>query len=510
MELEFEVHPKLLDVLARKGADEDSILAITLNPSYENLLDPGEMPNMGNLVKALLRSAGRREKILVWGHEDADGITSVSVMLRTLEKIGASAGYYIPSKHSEGHGLSLTGIADAKEKGYGLVVTVDTGSGDLDIVEEAQKMGVEVLITDHHELVRSTEGIVVVNPKLGGAFRYLAGVGVAFKVAWATLSLKFNYTLADIERELPELLAFVAIGTVADKVPLFSENKALVDRGREVLARYSFPFVKAYERVKGQRPSLEALIALISAGKSEGYYHPGVELLTTRDEARAEEIVSQLVKVSEEWYSKAEALFREILPRIKRVKGYILVDLGETEPGFLSYISSKLKSRFDVPVIALGRREDGKVIAEIRAPYGYNILDLLEHLSPLLLDYGGHPLAGGFTMESEYMADLAEEVEYYFTHGKAKFDETRGADLVLEASDSEAQELLDNAERLGKLGVEIRFLIKGDAKEVSELFTRYEVDDPEGLLSLYPPGKKVQVVAVSQPAGFKIEKVWTD
>ena len=509
MELEFEVHPKLLDVLAQKGAD-DASLAVTLNPTYENLISPEEMPNMGNLVKALLRSAGRREKILVWGHEDADGITAVSVMLKTLEKIGAQAGYYIPSKHTEGHGLNLNSIADAKKKGYGLVVTVDTGSGDLDVVEEAQKIGVEVLLTDHHELVRSTEGVVVVNPKLGGAFRYLAGVGVAFKVAWATLGLKFNYTLADLERELPELLAYVAIGTVADKVPLFSENKALVDRGREVLARYSFPFVKAYERVRGQRPSLEALISIISAGKSQGYYHPGVELLTTQDEARAEELVAELVRASEEWYAKAEALYREILPKIKRVKGYILVDLGETEPGFLSYISSKLKTRFDVPVIALGRRDDGKVIAEIRAPYGYNILDLLEHLSTLLLDYGGHPLAGGFTMEPEYLPDLAEEVEYYFSHGKAKFDETRGADLVLEASDPEAQELLDNAERLGKLGVEIRFLVQGDAKEVSELFTRYEVEDPEGLLSLYPPGKRVRVMAVSQPAGYRIEHAWAE
>ncbi|MEO0192631.1 MAG: DHH family phosphoesterase, partial [candidate division WOR-3 bacterium] len=314
-EPQFDIPERLMSVLAEKGADSDVLLDLTLNPSFENLLEPDNLPNMSSLVKSILRSAGRQEKILVWGHEDADGITSVAVMLRTLRHINASAGYYIPSKASEGHGLTSEGIDWARGQGYGLILTVDTGSGDLEMVEYARSMGMDILITDHHELTSSTSGITVVNPKMGGSFKHLAGVGVALKCAWAILSLRNSYTLSDIEREFPELIIYAMIGTLADKVPLFAENKAIADRGRELMSRLSFPFIRAYERIRGVRPTPEAIITAISAGKSSGGKHPGVELLVTTDEATAEDILAELLGEADKWFARAERIYSEFIQK---------------------------------------------------------------------------------------------------------------------------------------------------------------------------------------------------
>ncbi|MEO0140975.1 MAG: DHH family phosphoesterase [candidate division WOR-3 bacterium] len=509
-EPQFDIPERLMSVLAEKGADSDVLLDLTLNPSFENLLEPDNLPNMSSLVKSILRSAGRQEKILVWGHEDADGITSVAVMLRTLRHINASAGYYIPSKASEGHGLTSEGIDWARGQGYGLILTVDTGSGDLEMVEYARSMGMDILITDHHELTSSTSGITVVNPKMGGSFKHLAGVGVALKCAWAILSLRNSYTLSDIEREFPELIIYAMIGTLADKVPLFAENKAIADRGRELMSRLSFPFIRAYERIRGVRPTPEAIITAISAGKSSGGKHPGVELLVTTDEATAEDILAELLGEADKWFARAERIYSEFIQKIKRVRGYILLDAGDTEPGYLSYISSKLKNKYDVPAIVMGRKADGRVVAEIRAPWGYDMMDLLSNISHLLSDYGGHKLAAGFTMEEEYLSSLAEELEYYFTSGKGVFDESRGADMVLEASDSETVDLLDSAEQLGKLGVEIRFLIKGTAGDVSSLLGRYNTYDPEALLSIHGKDVRVKALVVSGPDGYTVENLWSE
>jgi single-stranded-DNA-specific exonuclease len=509
-EVQFEIPGRLMSVLAEKGADNEVLLDMTLNPSFDKLIEPENLPNMSSLVKSLLRSAGRQEKILIWGHEDADGITSVAVMLRTLRHIGASLGYYIPSKANEGHGLTAEGIDWAKNQGYGLILTVDTGSGDLEMVEYARSLGMDILITDHHELTSSTSGITVVNPKMGGSFKHLAGVGVALKTAWAILALRNSYSLADLEREFPELIIYAMIGTLADKVPLFAENKAIVDRGRELMARLSFPFIRAYERIRGARPSPEAIITAISAGKSSGGQHPGVDLLITQDQVVAEEILAELLSEADRWFARAEKIYAEFVQKVKRVRGYILLDAGDTEPGYLSYISSKLKNKYDVPAIVMGRKPDGRIIAEIRAPWGYDMMDLLSNISHLLSDYGGHKLAAGFTMEAEYLPSLAEEVEYYFTSGKGVFDESRGAEIIIEASDNEAPELMDSAEHLGKLGVEIRFLIKGTAGEVSALLARYNTHDPEALLSVHGRDVRVKALVISGPEGYTVENLWVD
>jgi len=505
---DFSIHPQLLPILQEKGVDTDVLMDITLNPVFEKLIDPDSLPNMGNLVKAILRSAGRREKILVWGHEDADGITSVAVMLETLKNMDAPGGYYIPSKISEGHGLTTDGIDLAARNGYGVILTVDNGSGDLDMVEYARSIGMDILVTDHHELTKPTAGITVVNPKMGGAFKHLAGVSVALKVIWAIMRLRNSYTLADIEREFPELVVFAMLGTLADKVPMFAENKAIVDRGRELMSRLSLPFIRAYERIRGQRPTPESIITAISAGKSTGSYHPGVELLMTPDQARAEDLLRELSEEADRWFARAEKVYLEYAQSVRRVRGYILLEAGDTEPGYLSYISSKLKKRYDVPAIVMGRKPDGNYVAEIRAPHGYDMMDMLSNVSNLLLDYGGHKLAAGFTMEAEHLAAFAEEIEYYFTQGKGVFDSTRGAEVVFSTSLPDALELLDSAERLGKLGVEIRFLIDGPAREVSGLFARYNTYDPEGLLSIHGGDIGIKVLASSGTDGYTVENLW--
>ena len=505
IEEKYGVPEELARILVNKGITNRSLADAFFNPVLSELLPVESLPNGEKAVERILSAVGRKRKIVVWGHEDADGVTSVAIMLRSLRLLGANPDYYIPSKRTEGHGLYKEAIDKLSENGVEFILTVDCCSHDKEVIDYAQSKGIEIVVTDHHEISYNIDGILLVNPKLGGdSFRYLAGCGVAFKIAWGMLNLKMGITLNTIKEEYPELIVFASIGTIADKVPPISENAIFINEGNELLKSLHLPFVEVLRKKYDREPTWETLVALVSSGQSQNGKIPTVDLLLTRSMIEAEEIIEPLLKGSEEWLKNAMEYLEIAKKKIGRIRDYVLIDLKDVEPRYLGFIANQLKQAYEVPTIVLGRKEDGVATAEVRAPEGFDSLRLLEFLSPILINYGGHKLASGFSIEEWDIPVLFEEVERYFKRHPL----SRHIYADIKISHIPDSEYFNVLERLGKLGLEIRVLINStQLGNIKRALKDRTVIDQERLLDLYSEDTVVKVLLETSPDGLRVLKV---
>ncbi len=501
----YDIDLRVARILVEKGVRDLELAKATFNPTLENLTPPETLPDFKPAAERILKAIGKQEKILVWGHEDADGVTSVCTLFKVIELLGGVVDYYIPSKAKEGHGLSIPGIDMAKEENVQLIVTVDCGGTCGKEAAYAQSLGIDVVITDHHELPKELPPTPFVNPKLGGgSFPYLAGVGVAFKLAWGLLRFKLGWNIHTIKKELPELFFYTYVGTIADRVPLLCENRIFRLQGEEILSWFRHPLAKAYKNIKGDDPPPEMIITLASAGKTVGRRNLGVELFKAKDEADAEAPLKEILREIEQWTSEAEKLLGEALSKIKIVRNYILLDMGKVEPRFLGFLASRLKDKYNVPTVVLGRKDNGQVAAEVRAPYGFDSLEMLDYLGELFIDYGGHKVASGFTMDEKQLPELVEEMELFFSEkGESLFSLT--ADLTLSEKD---RKILEDLVKVGQVGVEIRALFKHmKLEKVREILSGLPIHDPLGLLDLYGPEETANILLLSCEQGLAVEQV---
>lgn len=510
--LSYNISRDFAKILVEKGVKTLDLAQATFNPTIENLQPPSTLPDLIPSVERILRAVGKAEDIVIFGHEDADGITSTSIMLTTLKFLGASPFHYIPSKKNEAYGLSKSAV-DYILKNYNanLIVTVDTCTSCVEGVQYCKEKGIDVIVSDHHEVKEFLPDAPVINPKIGGdSYPYLAGCGVALKIAWELLSLRAGWDILKIREEMPELFIFAAIGTVADRVPLFSENRIIYEEGKRALEWYRPNFVKAFENLRKlngyniERASIEDLIPIVSAGKSTNGENSGVRLLMSTDVAEAEELIKPIWDSLSTWQNKAQYYLEQAKKALKMIRDYIVIYLPDAEPQYLGFVAGQLKDSFNVPSIVMGKREDGVVVAEVRAPYGFNSLDMLNYLSDLFIDYGGHKPASGFSMYERDIPELLELVESYF---KENPFECIRLNHDVEYNYVEPH-LFEELNRLGSVGVEIRVLFNsvrlGDLRQVVR---KYSVVDPENLLDLYSDDKRVNVLLVSTVSGFKVERL---
>ena len=451
----YSVSPPIAEVLVKKGVTTPELADATFEPDIDNLVHWSTLPDIEKLLQEVERIKKEKKKILVWGHEDADGFTSVGVLLRILHEAGIETHYYIPSKNNEGHGLSDIGLKYARDIGISTIVTVDIGGSDVEGVKKAKDMGFNVIVTDHHELPETTPDCPIINPKIGGgSFPYLAGVGVSMKVAWAITERILNKDLHFLLEYHPQVFVLTMIGTAADRVPPFSENRIILNVGENELKKSDLPFVRALRRVLNNDPTIGQIISVISSGQRDAYLHTGVELLMLDDEEKATEMVTPMLSGVEEYRKKGEELLFKAQQQIWKPRKYLLIDLRDAEPKYLGFVASQLKDQYKVPTIVLGSKGD-YIVSEVRAPYGFDSLELLKSLSHLFVSYGGHKAASGFSMPSSNLSLLVEEVESYFRNHDP--DLKQMVDFVEETPD---EKILSDMARLGALGVEIRMLTK--------------------------------------------------
>ncbi len=503
--IERDVHPLVAKLLVENGINDEVLLEVTFNPSVENLVIPELIPDVESSAKMVAKVIGRKENILVWGHDDMDGISGVAVMVDALKECGGRVFYYIPDKKAVGgHTINEDGLKYALENNVKLIITVDCCSNAVEEIETARSKGIEVIVTDHHEILVKDLEYPLINPKRGGAYPYLSGSAVAFKFAWYLLKLMKHWTLGDIINEKPHYFVWTALGIISDRVPIFSENRAIYLKAEEIFLSYTFPFTKAYENIKGKKPTLYDIINIINSSKTEGNRHEGVELLMTEDINFAEEITLRLITLSDLWLKESEAEFERTLSKVSTSRPYILVDVGKRGTPYLGFLASRLKDKFKLPTIVLGRRTDGKVIGEIRAPKGFDTLHLLSHISWMLIDYGGHKLASGFSMDEAFLPSLFEELDSYFSEIEKIDYFEKSADLVVKIEEVD-ERFFKDLYKMGQLGLNVTVLVKGKVGSISNNLLGVMVIDEYGYLGLYSPDTKVSVLIQSTTDGLKVE-----
>ena len=416
----------LASLLVARGIETAEEATAFLNPSLTGIHDPNTMEGMREAVVLIDDVVARGKKILIWGHEDADGIASITILHETIRDLRGSVSYYVPNRLKEGHGLSEAGIREAKRRGIDLIVTVDCGISNVDPAAAAREMGVGLVITDHHEILGSLpRALAVVDPKRTDCkypFKELSGCGVAFKLAQALVEKRLGLDIKQWLDVKEDLLGLAVLGTISDKVPLVDENRILVKFGLGGLIgskRLGFNTIREkaprfQEKAPTPMEIVRLIIQILSSGRSEKGTNQSCELLLTKDPEKAEELVLALVRSSQRWQEEAKKAYMKASRTINAspsMKMLVVVD-KEAPCYLLGYCASRLKEDYARPVVAIGYRGD-IAIGECRGPKGFDFVDCLKSCGGLFIDYGGHKQAAGFSILPKSIDELQRALESY-------------------------------------------------------------------------------------------------
>ena len=415
------VPPLAALTLCARGLDTPEKASAFLDAGRGQLLDPFLMKDMDRAAARVRRALAAGEHIAVYGDYDVDGITSTCLLTDFLRREGGTVIPYIPDRMEEGYGLNREAVAALRGQGVGLIVTVDCGITAVEEAACAASLGVELVITDHHECKAALPAAAaVVDPRRADCpypFKCLAGVGVALKLVLALGGPARRDELLERYADL------AAIGTVADVMSLTGENRTIVRLGLEALRRTGRPGLRAllHEAGLDERPLTATAIGYtlaprINASGRMGCASLAGELLLTDDPARGEELSRALCDLNRERqaieaeiYTECQAM-AEALPRPQR---HALVLAGEQwHQGVVGIVASRLAEKYSCPAFMICL-QDGKGKGSCRSFAGFNLFAALERCAPLLEGFGGHALAAGFTIREENIPAFAAAMNDY-------------------------------------------------------------------------------------------------
>ncbi|MGQ9654018.1 MAG: single-stranded-DNA-specific exonuclease RecJ [Thermodesulfobacteriota bacterium] len=402
-------------VLVNRGVDQAESAQRFLTPYLRDLHPPEGLADMDRAVERILGAIRGKTPILVYGDYDADGVTSVALLLSFLREVGARVEWMIPHRVRHGYGLHLPLLQRARSDGVGLVVTVDCGISEVEEIRYAAQMGMDVIVTDHHEVPdRLPPAWAVINPKRKEnkyPFSELAGVGVAFLLVWALARRlkEAGWWERGREPSLKGYLDLVALGTVADQAPLLGENRILVKHGMQVLAQGHRPGLRALLKASGSedRPISVGTVLFQIAPRLNA---PGrleeaasaLRLLMASDAGEAEELAGLLDGINRGRQQVEEAILREAYAQAEREthagRSAIVLAKEGWHPGVIGIVASRLVESFNLPVVLVAI-QDGVGKGSARSPEGFHLMDGLRACASLLERCGGHRLAAGLTID---------------------------------------------------------------------------------------------------------------
>lgn len=423
------VPPLVARLLLNRGlVDEAEVLAF-LDPVLGRMSPPFDLPDLPKASARLAQAVKAREPLIIYGDYDADGLTATALLHRFFTELGVPCFAYVPDRLTEGYGLNLPALERLASKAR-LVVTVDCGVSDAREVAWARDRGLEVIITDHHELPpERPPALAVVNPKQAAGlspFQHLAGVGVALLLALGVRAELRQAGWFD-RRPEPNLRAYldlVALGTAADVVPVLGENRILVRQGLKVLEETRRPGLLALKEVAGLdgrpvsfRDLVYRLAPRLNAAGRLGQARGALALLLATDMAQARTQAQHLQQLNRQRQSLEEEVLRQATELIKR-KGLatrpVLVLAQEGwHPGVLGIVAARLAEEHHKPV-ALISLKDGLGRGSARSIEEFHLFEGLKACRPWLLKFGGHAAAAGFTVRSEDLGHLQEALEQAF------------------------------------------------------------------------------------------------
>ena len=405
--------------LVNRGVDSERAAQRFLAPSLEDLHDPAALLDMDLALRRIELALWSGERILVHGDYDVDGITSTFLLCTVLRDLGGRVEHHIPHRTREGYGLSETAVELARRRGCSLIITVDCGITAASAVERASALGIDTVITDHHEPpVALPKAAAIVNPRRPGCeypFKSLAGVGVTFKLAQALLEGR-----GGIERA-GEFLDIVALGTIADVVPLTGENRVLARLGLERLNGSRRPGLRALAEVaqlRGRVTSREVAYVLaprINAAGRMGNAEQGLRLLLARDAEEAMACAESLEEDNQRRRSHDEKALADAVRLVESEPDWarrsaLVLWSGDWHPGVIGIVASRLVERFQRPTVLValdGERGRGSG----RSLPGLDLTAVLGRCDDLLEGWGGHALAAGLTVRRDRLPELRARVE---------------------------------------------------------------------------------------------------
>lgn len=404
------ISPLLAQVLVNRGIKDVDAINAFINPSLGDLHDPFLLPDMLKAVGRIKSAVDRNETVFVHGDYDADGLTATAILIYTLNRLGVKTFYHIPNRIIEGYGLSSTGIQKAKDCGADLIITVDCGITSEAEVLTARSLGMDVIITDHHEPPeRLPDAAAVIDPHRRDSeypFKYLAGVGVAYKLIQAIiieLGVKSEVLRAE------ELLDIVALGTIADSVPMVGENRVFVAYGIEKMNNGPFrQGIEAMKETAGIDKQLSSghlsftLIPRINAAGRLDDAGEVVRLLLTEDAGVARGIAGLLEEQNRKRKKIEGDVLKSALDMIDpdKLDYAIILSSPDWHQGVIGIVASRLVDMFYRPVFLFSEK-DSVVKGSCRGIPPFNLYKAIEQCSELLLSFGGHRQAAGLTMSTD-------------------------------------------------------------------------------------------------------------
>ncbi len=414
-------------LLARRGVQTKADAQMFLNPSFdEHVHDPLLLKNMPEAARRLADAIKTGEHIAVWSDYDCDGIPGGVVLHDFLKKAGANFENYIPHRHEEGYGVNEMGIEKLAKGGAKLLITVDSGIVDNDAVAYARKLGMDVIVTDHHlpqgEL---PDGIVVDHKQEGETypFRELCGAAMAWKLVCATLAVE-----SSLREKVPVgwekwLLDMVGLATIADMVPLTGENRVLAKYGLLVLRKSPRIGLQKLCRVMrvNQKTIEEGDVGFmiaprVNAASRMGTPRDAFTLFTTEDEVEAETLAKKLEAANRGRRSAAAAITRAVHERLleRKEKGPVpsVIALGDPEwkPALLGLVASGIAEEYERPVFLWGREANQTLKGSCRSYGNIHLVQLMTTAKEAFIEFGGHAYSGGFSVKDDKVFFLEEHL----------------------------------------------------------------------------------------------------
>lgn len=414
----------ILNLLYNRDIRDEEKIYKFINTSLDNIHSPLLLKDVDRAVERILQAKENKEEVWIYGDYDVDGITSTSLCYLALSEIGITPRYYIPLR-DEGYGLNKEAMDYIKSQGGKVIITVDCGISAHPEIEYANSLGLEIIVTDHHEINNGNPpAYAVINPKREDnqfPFKYMAGVGTAFMLIYAL------FDRLEKKEELYKYLDIVAIGTVADIVPLLEENRIFTKFGMEQLNKshwlgISMLIKKIFEDYKTKKFNtydIGFIIAPIfnAAGRLEDAKR-AVELFIEKDHRVCSEIINELLNNNTERKEIQEMILEKALFKIENEKLFEDSVLVVAEEGFhhgvIGIVASKILDRYYKPTIIMEiKAEEGIATASCRSIEGFNMIEALNTMKELFVKYGGHAGAAGFSIKIENIDEFSKRINEY-------------------------------------------------------------------------------------------------
>ena len=414
----YDINELLATILVNRDIVDEQKLEIFLNPTRNNFHDPFLMPDMEKAVERIIKAINNKEKVIIYGDYDADGITSITVLKKFLEDVGLNADYYIPNRLNEGYGLNNNAIQKIVENNYELMITVDCGISGIEEINYANSLGLETIVTDHHEVGDDIpNAIAVVDAKRKDnkyPCRDLAGVGVVFKLIQA-ISKKLELK----EEEYLKYLDIVCVGTISDIVPLVDENRVITKLGLMLVKQTKNIGLKSlivssgYKKIDSTTISFGIAPRINACGRM-GHAEEALKLFLSKNINEVKDLTKILNEYNVERQSTEKRIYEEALNQIQKnhleEKDAIIVAGENWHHGVIGIVSSKITELYFKPSILLCY-EDDIAKGSGRSIPGFDLHDALMKCQDTIEKFGGHSMAIGITIKRENFQKFCYEFE---------------------------------------------------------------------------------------------------